>query len=63
VIFGVGTDIVAVARLGALYARGKPEFRYEPALEAYMASNGLRAHLSLSDERDYAVAFVVVEKL
>ncbi len=43
-------------------AYGKPEFRYAPALAAYMAENGLTAHLSLSDERDYAVAFVVVEK-
>ena len=123
-IFGVGTDIVAVARLVDLYARhgargvdkllapaeradclaspapgrflakrfaakealgkalglgirapatlsavavahdaqGKPEFRYAPELAAYMAANHLHAHLSLSDERDYAVAFVVVEK-
>ncbi len=43
-------------------AHGKPEFRYAPELEAYLAERGLVAHLSLSDERDYAVAFVVVEK-
>lgn len=41
---------------------GKPEFRYAPALAAYMAEHRLAAYLSLSDERDYAVAFVVVEK-
>ncbi len=122
-IYGIGTDIVAVARLEQMFARhgersldkllspeehgdcrasaapgrflakrfaakealgkalglgvrapatlpaiavvhdpyGKPEFRYAPALATYMAEPGLSAHLSVSDERDYAVAFVVVE--
>ena len=124
-IFGVGTDIAAVARLGKLYERhgewalekilapgeraafaraanparflakrfaakeafgkalglgvaapatlpnlaithdvlGKPAFEYAPPLAAYLAERGLRAHLSLSDEADYAVAFVVLEHL
>ena len=123
-IFGIGTDIVAVARLGRLYERhseralekllavqemadfasskdparflakrfavkealgkalgigvvapatlpniaivhdalGKPAFDYAPELAAYLAERGLSAHLSLSDEADYAVAFVVVER-
>jgi len=123
-IYGVGTDIVAVSRLGDLYERhgeralekvlaaqerddcrastdkarflakrfaakealgkalgtgirapvlltsiavahdelGKPVFCFSPELEAWGAERGLRAHLSISDERDYAVAFVVVEK-
>jgi holo-[acyl-carrier protein] synthase len=43
-------------------AFGKPGFEYAPALAAYMAERGLIAHLSISDERDYAVAFVIVEK-
>jgi holo-[acyl-carrier protein] synthase len=122
-IFGVGTDIVAVARLGKLYERhgeralgkllapaeradfaraadparflakrfaakealgkalgvgvappatlgnsavthdalGKPIFAYAPALADYLAERGLTAHLSISDEQDFALAFVVIE--
>ena len=122
-IFGIGTDIVEVARLGRLYERhaeralekvlapaeradfaraadparflakrfaakeafgkalgigvatpatlpnlavvhdalGKPAFDYAPELARLMAERGLVAHLSISDEKDFAVAFVVVE--
>lgn len=122
-IFGVGTDIVAVARLGKLYERhgeraldkllapreradfarasdsarflakrfaakealgkalgigvatpatltnsavmhdelGKPAFAYAPELAQYLAERGLTAHLSISDEADFALAFVVLE--
>jgi holo-[acyl-carrier protein] synthase len=122
-IVGVGTDIVAVARLGNLYERhgervlekllapveradfersksperflakrftakeafgkalgigvampatlpniavvhdalGKPAFVYAPALAQYLIDRGLVAHLSISDEKDFALAFVVVE--
>ena len=122
-IYGIGTDIVAIARLGLLYQRhpertlskllapaeraefaaaadparflakrfaakeafakalgsgirppatlpaiaighdalGKPSFSYAPALAAHMAERGLSAHLSISDEREVAVAFVVLE--
>jgi holo-[acyl-carrier protein] synthase len=41
---------------------GKPSFSYSPALAAHFAERGLTAHLSISDERDYAVAFVILEK-
>lgn len=41
---------------------GKPMLRYAPELAALVAERGLTAHLSISDERDYAVAFVVLEK-
>lgn len=122
-IFGVGTDIAAVARLGKLYerhgehalekllapaefvdfaratdkarflakrfaakeafgkalgigvaapatlpniavahdAQGKPVFAYAPELADHLAQRGLVAHLSISDEREFAVAFVVME--
>lgn len=122
-IAGVGTDIVAVARLGKMYERhgeralekllaprersdferatdparflakrfaakeafgkalgigvaapatlpnvavvhdaaGKPGFAYAPVLSAYLAERALLAHLSISDEKDYALAFVVLE--
>ncbi len=122
-IFGVGTDIVAVTRLGKLYERhgerslekllapaeradferareparflakrfaakeafgkalgtgvvspatlpniivmhdalGKPAFDYAPELAQLLAERGLIAHLSISDEQDFAIAFVVIE--
>ena len=122
-IAGVGTDIVAVARLGRLYERhgaralekllapsefadfsraadparflakrfaakeafgkalgigvaapatlpsiavthdelGKPAFGYAPPLARHLAERGLTAHLSISDEAAYALAFVVLE--
>ena len=42
---------------------GKPDFRFHGALADYIADRRLRAHLSISDERDTALAFVVVEQL
>ncbi|MCF8149119.1 MAG: holo-ACP synthase [Burkholderiaceae bacterium] len=42
-------------------ALGKPGFTLAPALAAHIAERGLIAHLSISDEQDYAVAFVVLE--
>lgn len=41
---------------------GKPSFAYAPELAAYLAERGAQAHLSISDERDHAVAFVVLER-
>ena len=41
---------------------GKPSFTYSPALAAHFAERGISAHLSISDEHDYAVAFVILEK-
>lgn len=122
-IFGIGTDIAAVARLGKLFERhgeralqkllapaerqefaatrdparflakrfaakeafgkalgigiaapatlpniavvhdalGKPAFACAAELEDYLAQRGLRAHLSISDEQEFALAFVVME--
>ena len=42
--------------------QGKPLFEFESALADYIAERRLLAHLSLSDEQDYVVAFVVVEQ-
>jgi holo-[acyl-carrier protein] synthase len=42
-------------------ASGKPEIRLHGALAEWFAARGLRAHVSVSDESDYAAAFVVVE--
>jgi len=41
---------------------GKPEIRLHGELAEWFASRGLSAHVSVSDETDYASTFVVVEK-
>ena len=40
---------------------GKPEIVLHGALAQWFAERGLRAHVSVTDETDYAAAFVVVE--
>ncbi|MBS3916481.1 MAG: holo-ACP synthase [Sulfuritalea sp.] len=40
---------------------GRPSFEYAPPLADWLQERRLRAHLSLSDETDTAMAFVVVE--
>lgn len=42
---------------------GRPSFEYAPPLAHWMKERRLRAHLSLSDETDTAMAFVVVEQV
>ena len=42
-------------------ASGKPEIRLHGALADWFAARRLVAHVSVSDESDYAAAFVVVE--
>lgn len=62
----LGTGVAVPATLHAVAVGhdelGKPIFEFDRALSAYMAERGLRAHLSLSDEVDYVVAFAVIEK-
>jgi holo-[acyl-carrier protein] synthase len=41
---------------------GKPVVQTSGALQAFMLENGLTAQVSITDETDYAVAFVIVEK-
>jgi holo-[acyl-carrier protein] synthase len=43
-------------------ALGKPTLEYFGDLAVMMAELALDCHLSISDERDYAVAFVVLER-
>jgi holo-[acyl-carrier-protein] synthase len=43
-------------------ASGKPQIRLHGALAAWFEARGLRAHVSVSDEADYAASFVVVER-
>ncbi|MDR0633894.1 MAG: holo-ACP synthase [Azoarcus sp.] len=61
----LGIGLAPPATLRALAVEhdglGKPGFGYDARLSAHMAAQGLSAHLSLSDERDYVVAFAVIE--
>jgi holo-[acyl-carrier protein] synthase len=41
---------------------GAPVLRLNGALADWFAERGLRAHVTLTDETDYAASFVVVEK-
>jgi holo-[acyl-carrier protein] synthase len=41
---------------------GKPVAVTSGALKEFMEKNGLTAQISITDETDYAVAFVIVEK-
>ena len=43
-------------------ALGKPAFTYAAELARYLGERGLTAHLSISDEKDVALAFVVLEQ-
>ena len=62
----LGTGVAAPATLHAVRvghdALGKPLFEYSPALADHLRERGLTAHLSLSDEAEYVVAFAVIEK-
>ena len=42
---------------------GQPQIRLHGALLTWFDARGLRAHATITDESDYAAAFVVVEKL
>jgi holo-[acyl-carrier protein] synthase len=41
---------------------GKPEIVLHEALAEWFARRRLRAHVTVTDESDYALAFVVVEQ-
>ena len=62
----LGTGVAAPATLHAVIidhdSRGKPVFRFAPGLAAHMEQERLHAHLTLTDETDYVVAFVVLER-
>ena len=40
---------------------GKPQLRLHGALAVWFDARGLQAHVSITDETDYAASFVVVE--
>ena len=43
-------------------ASGKPEIQLHGELAAWFGARGLCAHVSITDETDYAASFVVIEK-
>jgi len=62
----LGTGVRAPATLPAITvghdALGKPVFSYSDELALLLHEKHLVAHLSISDERDHALAFVVLEQ-
>jgi len=44
-------------------ASGKPEIRLHGELAEWFAAKGLRAHVTVTDETEYAAAFVAVETI
>lgn len=62
----LGTGIRAPVLLTAIAVvhdeLGKPAFEFLEPLKTWIAERRLVAHLSLSDEAEHALAFVVVEK-
>ncbi len=63
----LGTGIRAPVLLPAIVVThdelGKPSFSFGPELADWIGQHGLTCHLSLSDEKDHALAFVVVERV
>ncbi|MCL2830133.1 MAG: holo-ACP synthase [Betaproteobacteria bacterium] len=59
---GISAPLVLPAVTLAHDARGKPGFSYAPELAAWIAERGVSVQLSLSDEHDYVVAFVILER-
>lgn len=62
----LGTGVRAPATLRAMWVEhdelGRPAFGFDAALAQWLETRGVvRHHLSLSDEREAAVAFVVLE--
>ncbi|MEW6514709.1 MAG: holo-ACP synthase [Pseudomonadota bacterium] len=61
----LGTGIRAPVLLPAIAVThdelGKPSFSFGPELADWIGQRGLTCHLSLSDEKDHALAFVVIE--
>lgn len=62
----LGTGIRAPVLLTAIAVThdelGKPLLGFSAELSRWVAERGLICHLSISDEKDHALAFVVVEK-
>lgn len=62
----LGTGVRPPATLTAIAvthdALGKPAFDFHGDLESLLKTQNLKSHLSISDEADYAVAYVILEQ-
>ena len=62
----LGTGVRPPATLSAIAVLhdhlGKPMLVFSPALHALLGEKNLKAHLSISDEAEYAVAYVILEQ-
>ena len=62
----LGTGVRPPATLSAIAILhdhlGKPMLVFSPALHALLEEKNLKAHLSISDEAEYAVAYVILEQ-
>lgn len=62
----LGTGVRPPATLPAIVVihddLGKPVLDFAPKLGALLQEKNLKAHLSISDEVDYAVAYVILEQ-
>lgn len=62
----LGTGVRAPALLPAIAVvhdgLGKPSFEFASNLAEHLSRRGLVAHLSMSDEQDHAIAFVILEQ-
>lgn len=62
----LGTGVrwpVLLTAIGIVHGElGKPGFEFAPELATHLAGLRLTAHLSLSDETDAALAFVILEQ-
>lgn len=62
----LGTGVRPPATLPAIAVGhddlGKPVLDFSPKLSALLQEKNLKAHLSISDEADYAVAYVILEQ-
>ena len=62
----LGTGVRPPATLSAIAILhdhlGKPMLVFSPALHALLGEKNLKAHLSISDEAEYAVAYVILEQ-
>ncbi len=62
----LGTGVRPPATLSAIAILhdhlGKPVLGFSPALHALLEEKNLKAHLSISDEAEYAVAYFILEQ-
>lgn len=63
----LGTGLRPPATLAAIGvshdALGKPVYIFDDPLREHLEGLGLRAHLSLSDEREQVIAFAILEQI